>query len=74
MVSPEASEDDVTVAAESLVAHLMVPVPGAQRRHDLEIHEIDGAAATRSPHAAAFSALGYRRDGLILRKAADFLK
>jgi ATP-dependent Lhr-like helicase len=71
-VAPDASEDDVRLAAESLTAHLSLPVPGSQRRHDLEIETIDGAAATKSPHAAAFVAVGFRRDGLTLRKAVAF--
>ena len=71
-ISPDASEDDVRVAAESLVAHLTLPLPDAQRRHDLEIEKIDGGSATKSPHAAAFVALAFRRDGLTLRKAIDF--
>ena len=71
-IAADASPDDVRLAVESLVAHLMLPVPGGQRRHDLEIETIDGAAATRSPHAAAFVAAGYRREGLSLRKAIDF--
>ena len=71
-VSAEATEDDVHRAAESLVAHLTVPLPLGQRRRDLELETIDGAAATRSPHAAAFVAAGYRRDGLTLRKAVTY--
>jgi ATP-dependent Lhr-like helicase len=71
-VASDTREDDVPLAVEALVAHLMLPVPGAHRRHDLEVETIDGAAATRSPHAAVFLALGFRRDGLILRKAVDF--
>jgi ATP-dependent Lhr-like helicase len=71
-VAPDTSDDDARVAAESLVAHLSLPVAGGQRRHDLEIETIDGAAATRSPHSAAFVAAGFRRDGLTLRKALDF--
>jgi ATP-dependent Lhr-like helicase len=71
-VAADASEDDVRAAAESLVAHLMLPLPGGQRRHDLEIEKIDGLAATKSPHASVFVVLGFRRDGLTLRKAADF--
>jgi ATP-dependent Lhr-like helicase len=71
-VSAEATEDDVRRAAESLVAHLTVPLPLGQRRRDLELETIDGAAATRSPHAAAFVAAGYRRDGLTLRKAVAY--
>jgi hypothetical protein len=47
-------------------------LPGGQRRHDLEIEKIDGASATKSSHAAVFVALGFRRDGLTLRKAVDF--
>ena len=70
--APDVSEDDVRAGAESLVAHLTLPSPGGHRRHDLEIEKIDGAAATKSPHAAAFVALGFRRDGLALRKAVDF--
>jgi hypothetical protein len=71
-VAPDATADDVRLGAESLAAHLTVPVPGGQRRHDLEIETIDGAAATKSPHAAAFLAVGFRRDGLTLRKSVDF--
>jgi ATP-dependent Lhr-like helicase len=71
-VAPGTSEDDVRAAAESLVAHLSLPSIGGVRRHDLEIEAIDGAAATRSPFAAAFVAVGFRRDGLTLRKALDF--
>ncbi len=71
-VAPGASEEDVRLGVESLLSHLMLPVPGASRRHDLEIESIDGAAATKSPHAAAFVAAGFRRDGLTLRKAVDF--
>ena len=73
-IAAGASEEDVRIAVESLVAHLMLPLPGAHRRHDLEIETIDGAAATRSPHAVAFAAAGYRRDGLTLRKAIDFAR
>ena len=73
-IAADASPADVEAAAESLIAHLMLPTPGTQRHHDLEIDTIDGAAATKSPHAAVFAALGYRRDGLTLRKAADFLR
>jgi hypothetical protein len=72
MVAPGTSDDDARAAAESLVAHLSLPAAGGQRRHDLEIETIDGAAATRSPYAAAFVAVGFRRDGLTLRKALDF--
>jgi len=71
-VTPDASDEDVRLAVESLVSHLMLPVPGVHRRHDLEIETIDGAAATKSPYAAAFAASGFRRDGLTLRKAVDF--
>jgi ATP-dependent Lhr-like helicase len=71
-VAPDASDEDVRLAVESLVSHIQLPVPGVQRRHDLEIETIDGAAATKSPHAAAFVAAGFRRDGLTLRKAVDF--
>ena len=71
-VAPGANNEDVRLAVESLVSHLMLPVPGVSRRHDLEIESIDGAAATKSPHAATFVAAGFRRDGLTLRKAADF--
>jgi len=71
-VAPDASDEDVRLAVESLVSHMQLPVPGVQRRHDLEIETIDGAAATKSPHAAAFVAAGFRRDGLTLRKAVDF--
>jgi ATP-dependent Lhr-like helicase len=71
-VASDATEQDVKLAAESLVAHLSLPSPGSQRRHDLEIEAIDGAAATKSPHAAAFVATGFRRDGLTLRKAVAF--
>jgi hypothetical protein len=67
-----ASEEDVRLAVESLVSHLRLPVPGVHRRHDLEIETIDGAAATKSPHAAVFVAAGFRRDGLTLRMAVDF--
>jgi len=72
-ISPDASTDDVAQAIASLVAHLTLPVPGATRHRDLEIETIDGAAATRSPHAAAFTAAGFRRDGLKLRRPVDFL-
>jgi ATP-dependent Lhr-like helicase len=71
-IAPDATDEDVRLAAESLVSHLLLPAPGVQRRHDLEIETIDGAAATKSPHAAAFVAAGFRRDGLMLRKAVDF--
>jgi ATP-dependent Lhr-like helicase len=71
-VATDASEEDVRLGVEALVAHLLLPHPGTHRRHDLEVDTIDGAAATRSPHAAAFVALGFRRDGLTLRKAVDF--
>jgi ATP-dependent Lhr-like helicase len=71
-VAPGTADDDVRAAAESLVAHLSLPSIGGVRRHDLEIETIDGAAATRSPYAAAFVAVGFRRDGLTLRKALDF--
>jgi ATP-dependent Lhr-like helicase len=73
-IGADASEDDVRAAAGSLVAHLTLPLPGGQRRHDLEIEKIDGGSATKSPHAAAFVALGFRRDGLVLRKAIDFAR
>jgi len=72
VVAPDATDDDVRASVESLVAHLTLPLPGNQRRHDLEIETIDGAAATRSRHAPAFLATGFRRDGLTLRKAVDF--
>ena len=71
-VAPGASDEDVRLAVESLVSHLMLPVPGASRRHDLEIETIDGSPATKSPHAAALVAAGFRRDGLTLRKSVDF--
>ena len=71
-VAPDGSDEDVRLAVESLVSHMQLPVPGVQRRHDLEIETIDGAAATKSPHAAAFVAAGFRRDGLTLRKAVEF--
>ena len=71
-VAANASEEDVRLGVESLLAHLMLPLPGGQRRHDLEIETIDGAAATRSPHAEAFARAGYRRDGLTLRKAIAY--
>jgi ATP-dependent Lhr-like helicase len=71
-IASDAAEDDVRLAAESLVSHLTLPLPGGQRRHDLEIESIDGASATKSPHLAAFVATGFRRDGLTLRKAVDF--
>jgi hypothetical protein len=58
VVAPDASEEDVRLGAESLVSHLTLPVPGSSRRHDLEIESIDGAPATRSPHAAALSPPG----------------
>jgi ATP-dependent helicase Lhr and Lhr-like helicase len=67
-----ASEKNTRLAVESLVSHLRLPVPGVHRRHDLEIETIDGAAATKSPHAAVFVAAGFRRDGLTLRMAVDF--
>ena len=69
----DATPDDVAAAVASLVEHLTLPLPGVGRRRDLEVETIDGAAATRSPHAAAFTALGFRRDGLKLRKPTDFL-
>ena len=71
-VAADTPEEEARAAAESLVAHLSLPFPGGQRRHDLQIENIDGAAATRSPHSAAFVAVGFRRDGLTLRKALDF--
>ena len=71
-VAPGASDEDVRVAVESLVSHLMRPVPGVRRRHDLEIETIDGASATKSAHASAFVQAGFRRDGLTLRKPVDF--
>jgi len=71
-IAAEASDEDVRLSVESLVSHLHFPVPGVHRRHDLEIEMIDGAAATKSPHAAAFVAAGFRRDGLTLRKPAEF--
>jgi ATP-dependent Lhr-like helicase len=71
-IAADVSEDDVRAAADSLVGHLTLPLPGGQRRHDLEIEKIDGASATKSSHAAVFVALGFRRDGLTLRKAVDF--
>jgi ATP-dependent Lhr-like helicase len=71
-ISPDATDDDVKLAAASLVTHLTLPLPGGQRRQDLEIESIDGAAATRSHHVEAFVAAGFRRDGLVLRKAVDF--
>jgi ATP-dependent Lhr-like helicase len=73
-ISPEASDDDVTLAAASLVAHLTLPLPAGQRRQDLGIETIDGAAATRSHHVEAFVNAGFRRDGLLLRKAVDFAR
>jgi ATP-dependent Lhr-like helicase len=73
MIAADASADDVTAAVGSLVEHLTLPVPGGGRQRDLEVETIDGAAATRSPRAAAFVAVGFRRDGLKLRKPADFL-
>jgi ATP-dependent Lhr-like helicase len=73
-INPEASDEDVKLAAASLVGHLTLPLPLGQRRHDLEIETIDGAAATRSHHAQAFVAEGFRRDGLLLRKAIDFAR
>ena len=73
-VAAEASPDDVRLAAASLVEHLMLPLPVGQRRHDLEIETIDGAAAMKSPHASAFLAAGFRRDGLTLRKTVDFAR
>jgi ATP-dependent helicase Lhr and Lhr-like helicase len=73
-ISPEASDDDVKLAAASLVAHLTLPLPAGQRQQDLEIESIDGAAATRSHHVDAFVAAGFRRDGLSLRKAVDFAR
>jgi ATP-dependent Lhr-like helicase len=71
-VAADAGDEGVRLGVESLVAHLTLPVPGVSRRHDLEIETIDGAAATKSPHAAVFVAAGFRRDGLTLRKAVDF--
>jgi len=71
-IAADATADDVTAAVASLVAHLALPSPMSQRRHDLEVETIDGAAATKSPHAAAFVAAGFRREGLTLRKAAAF--
>jgi ATP-dependent Lhr-like helicase len=71
-VAADAGDEDVRLGVESLVAHLTLTVPGVSRRHDLEIETIDGAAATKSPHAAVFVAAGFRRDGLTLRKAVDF--
>jgi ATP-dependent Lhr-like helicase len=71
-VAADASEEDVRLGAESLVAHLSLPLPSGQRRHDLEIETIDGAAATKSPHADAFVAQGYRRHGLTLRKSIAY--
>ena len=72
-IAADATPDDVAAAVASLVEHLTLPLPGGGRRRDLEVETIDGAAATRSPHATAFTALGFRRDGLKLRKPADFL-
>jgi hypothetical protein len=72
LIATDATGDDVRLGAESLVAHLTLPRPGGQRRHDLEIDTIDGAAATKSSHAAVFQALGFRRSGLALRKALDY--
>jgi len=72
-IAPDASADDVALGVASLMEHLTLPIPGATRQRDLEIETIDGAAATRSPHAAAFTAAGFRRDGLKLRKPVDFL-
>ena len=43
-------------------------------RETSEIDTIDGAAATRSHHVEAFVAAGFRRDGLVLRKAVDFAR
>ena len=74
VVAANASEDDVRLGAESLVAHLTLPLPGGQRRHDLEIETINGEAATKSPHVGAFVATGFRRDGLVLRKSIDFAR
>jgi ATP-dependent Lhr-like helicase len=71
-VAGDATEEDVRLAAESLVAHLSLPSPSGQRRHDLEIETIDGVAAMRSPHSAAFVNIGFRHDGLTLRKSIDF--
>jgi ATP-dependent Lhr-like helicase len=71
-VAADASDEDVRLAAQSLVSHLTLPIPGGGRRHDLEIETIDGAAATKSPHMSAFVATGFRRDGLTLRKAIAF--
>ena len=71
-VAADATPEDVALATTSLVAHLTLPLPGGQRRHDLEVETIDGAAATRSSHADAFVAVGYRRDGLTLRKAIGY--
>jgi len=73
-IAAEASDEDVKLAAASLVAHLTVPVAGGGRRQDLEIETIDGAPGTRSHHADAFVAVGFRRDGLLLRKAVDFAR
>jgi ATP-dependent Lhr-like helicase len=71
-IASDASDEDVRLGVESLVSHLMLPVPGVSRRHDLEIETIDGAAAAKGRHVAAFVAAGFRRDGLTLRKAVDF--
>jgi ATP-dependent Lhr-like helicase len=71
-VSGDASEEDVRLGVVSLVAHLTLPLPGGQRRHDLDIETIDGAAATKSPHAAAFVEAGFRRNGLTLRKSIGY--
>lgn len=68
-VSADATEEDVRLGVVSLVAHLTLPLPRGQRRHDLDIETIDGAAATKSPHAAAFVEAGFRRNGLTLRKS-----
>jgi ATP-dependent Lhr-like helicase len=71
-VSGDATEEDVRLGAVSLVAHLTLPLPGGQRRHDLDIETIDGAAATKSAHAAAFVDAGFRRNGLTLRKSIGY--
>jgi ATP-dependent Lhr-like helicase len=71
-IAADATPDVVAAGVASLIEHLTLPVLGGRRR-DLEVETIDGAAATRSPHAEAFTALGFRRDGLKLRKPADFL-